>query len=105
MDDQWFGLGDHGRIPLTSNFDLLSLADRNQVPMLRDNQFSIGRLFFYTALVATIVACVKTGFPYGFIYPAGFVLVVGCYVIWQIREIEVDLPKEPIMEERDAEKE
>ena len=70
--------------------------------MLSKNQFSIGRMVYNTAFVATLVACVKTGYPYGFIYPAAFVVIVGCYVVWQISRPNLELPKESILDEWDA---
>ena len=70
--------------------------------MLSKNQFSIGRMVYNTAFVATLVACVKTGYPYGFIYPAAFVVIVGCYGVWQISRPDLELPKESILDEWDA---
>ena len=60
-------------------------------------------MVYNTAFVATLVACVKTGYPYGFIYPAAFVVIVGCYGVWQIsRPPDLELPKESILDEWDA---
>jgi len=70
--------------------------------MLSKNQFSIGRMVYNTAFVATLVACVITGYPYGFIYPAAFVVIVGCYAVWQISRPDLELPKESILDEWDA---
>ena len=44
-----------------------------------------------TAFVATIVASLLSKYPYGFIYPIGFVLITSAYVIWFVTKTMPDV--------------
>ena len=67
--------------------------------MLGKRQFSIGKLAYITMFVATLVTCVQVGYPYGFIYPGAFIVLVTIYVVWKISRPIQDLPDETILEE------
>ena len=42
---------------------------------------------------ATLVATYLTPVPYGFIYPIGFIIIVGSYVAWSIFGRDIDATK------------
>jgi hypothetical protein len=70
--------------------------------VLKSNQFSIGKLIYITLFVATIIASLQAGYPYGFIYTFGFIIVAGSYVAWSITR-ESPEPVETILNEWDTE--
>ncbi len=73
-----------------------------------EKQFSIGKLIYITAFVATIVATLLSKYPYGFIYPIGFVLITSAYIIWSITRPLADVAESIVYEwemERLAEEE
>ncbi|MFK7766741.1 MAG: hypothetical protein AB8B55_05930 [Mariniblastus sp.] len=63
---------------------------------LKKLQFSIGKIFYITAFIATLVASQLAPFPYGFIYIVGFVFAVSSYIGWLFYRLDSEMKQTPV---------